>query len=357
MNDYKKKNQNEKVSDFRQSLANMFINLLEEKPTTWKKEWSVTSPFNPITNTRYKGVNRFVLQLTQMKKGYSDPRWVTFVQIADKDKKYHPKQEWKLKKGAKATEIMYAYPFNIEEKKAYTWEEYNLAIINNESKDSDFKICQRFSNVFNASMVEGIEPYKEPVNHDEEICVDELITTLSKNMVVPIVHGGNRACYIPSLDEIHLPPIEAFTSNNSYNSTALHELAHSTGAEKRLNRNIHNIFGSSDYAFEELVAEISACFMSESLQIPENPKIAENHKAYVQGWVKELKDKPEALIKAVNEAQKVADYMDYQAGIITVKEYSKHKDSQITVNDDTGEILPNKKQAKNKPKKREAEER
>ena len=93
------------------------------------------------------------------------------------------------------------------------------------------------------------------------------IKKLSESMNVPIHYDGvGSAFYRPSTDDIHLPRPESFYSSAEFNGTALHELAHSTGHPTRLNRDIKNLFGSENYAFEELVAEMTSCFMSANLQ-------------------------------------------------------------------------------------------
>ena len=108
-----------------------------------------------------------------------------------------------------------------------------------------------------------------------------------------------------------------FDSPYAYDSTALHELAHATGAAHRLNRNIKNVFGTEDYAYEELIAEISSCFMSANLQLEQSNEHIENHKAYVQSWIETIREKPESLVKAVQQAEKVDSYMEYKAELLT----------------------------------------
>ncbi|MFD2274723.1 zincin-like metallopeptidase domain-containing protein [Undibacterium arcticum] len=66
--------------------------------------------------------------------------------------------------------------------------------------------------------------------------------------------------YRSAVDEIHMPPREAFPDAGKFYATALHELGHSTGHESRLNRKLGNVFGSEDYAKEELRAEMASFF-------------------------------------------------------------------------------------------------
>ena len=62
-----------------------------------------------------------------------------------------------------------------------------------------------------------------------------MIEKIAEGMQVPIYNDGqDQAYYIPAKDEIHLPEKDSFFNSYAYNATALHELAHATGHEKRL---------------------------------------------------------------------------------------------------------------------------
>ena len=80
--------------EFRKKMAETFVSVLSEKGLSWKKEWSDigSAPHNAVTKAFYRGCNAFWLSLVAMNKGYSDPRWVTMVQIMDRQGKYHPKE-------------------------------------------------------------------------------------------------------------------------------------------------------------------------------------------------------------------------------------------------------------------------
>src|SRR3546814_18250359 len=80
-----------------------------------------------------------------------------------------------------------------------------------------------------------------------------------------IYYGGSHACYVPSLDEVHLPPLGAFQSAEAYYSVVLHEHTHWTGHESRCGRDLLNRFGSEAYAVEELIAELGAAFLCAEL--------------------------------------------------------------------------------------------
>ncbi len=310
--------------EYRAELADAFAHVLEERGLEWRKEWTGSgggAPHNGITKACYRGTNAFWLSLVSMLKGYSDPRWVTMVQIMDNGGKYHPKQKWHLKAGSKATYVEYWYPYDVKNKKALTWEQYRDEVANGR-KDTEFTLSTKYTAVFNASEVEGMPEIQIPETPD--VSQDELIGRLCAGMGVQIfLDGGDRAYYSPSQDNIHLPTPESFTSEYAFNATALHELSHSTGHPDRLNRDMAGFFGSAEYAYEELVAEMCSCFMGVNLSAEATPDHINNHKAYVQSWIQAIRDKPETLVRAIKDAQAAASFMDWKAGLITDMEYAK----------------------------------
>ena len=120
--------------EFREELAKQFVGVLEEEGLEWKQGWVSTRPVNAISGKQYKGINTLRLGLTARELGYDDPRWATMVQIMDKEKKYHPSQEWKLQKGSKATYVEYWYPIKLQDvantkhSKAITWAQFKKEI-------------------------------------------------------------------------------------------------------------------------------------------------------------------------------------------------------------------------------------
>ena len=310
--------------EYRAELADTFAHVLEEKGLEWQKEWrgsGGSAPQNGITKACYRGCNAFWLSLISMMKGYDDPRWVTMVQIMDQDGKYHPKQNWHLKKGSKATYVEYWYPYDLKDKKALTWEQYKQQLRDGRS-ETEFKLSTRYTAVFNACDIEGMPEL--PAVQESDITPDELIGKLSAGMGVEILtDGGGQAYYSPMQDKIHLPTPGSFQSAYAFNATALHELSHSTGQPNRLNRPQGALFGTPQYAYEELVAEMCSCFMGVDLDVTATPQHLDNHKAYVQAWIQSIRDKPETLIRAIKDAQAAATYMDYKAGLITDMEYER----------------------------------
>ena len=147
-------------------------------------------------------------------------------------------------------------------------------------------------------------------------------------MKVPIVHKSVEDPYysLPE-DTIYMPYPEQFVNAYEYNAAALHEEAHATGVESRLNRDTY-----LDYAKEELVAEITAAFMAQHVQeeltsVSFTDQDMQNHMAYVQSWISSIQDKPEALLEAIRDAEQASNLLEYHGGIITEAEYQKVRQS------------------------------
>lgn len=321
------------AKEYRVQLAECFIRILEERQLDWKKEWKAKDiPISVRSGKSYKGINRFRLTLIAMERGYQDPRWATFKQIEQSG--------WRLKNAkGQGVKVEYWYPYDTVKKKNLTWEEFLYEGVHFGER---YQLRSKYATVFNASLIDGIQPL--PDKKENQIISDELIQRLSQDMNVSIINdGGSRAYYRPSDDTIHLPMPEDFTSDYDYNSTALHELTHATGAGHRLGRALSGRFGSEEYAFEELIAEISSCFMSVHLEVAQNEKHIENHKAYVQMWVQHIREKPEELVRAIQEAEKATAYMEYKAELIPREEFEKIVHSSAKVDEKIiPDILPGK---------------
>ena len=117
------------------------------------------------------------------------------------------------------------------------------------------------------------------------------------------------AYYNPVNDEIHLPRRESFVDLPEYYSTALHEIGHSTGAEKRLNREMTADRSSQEYALEELRAEIASMFLEQDLGVTASDKQIENNSAYIGAWKSKIKEDPNALFKAIADAERITKFV------------------------------------------------
>lgn len=289
---------------YQKAIADIFIKALEEKQLDWKKSWqaSGSAPYNATTQASYRGRNRFYLSMVAMDKGYTDPRWCTYLQCK--------KNGWRLD-GEHGTRIEIFKYYDKVQKKNISLEEYKKALLDPQRKATVYAMPSA-SKVFNGEQIHGIPPL-EVKQVKEPLATDVLVSRLSEIMGVTISNdGGSNAYYSTASDSIHLPAPQWFLSQYDYDSTALHELAHATGATSRLNRDMSGRFGSEKYAYEELVAEIGSCFMSSELQCGQTAAHIDNHKAYVQSWIKAIREKPETLLLAIGQAERVSKYMEQQ---------------------------------------------
>jgi antirestriction protein ArdC len=266
------------------------MELLEQGTVPWRKSWNTVSnmPKNLLSKKEYRGVNLFLLACMP----YSSPYWMTYKQISDKG--------GHVLKGEKSTPVIF-------------WKWLDRKDSDDPESAGNGKIpLLRYYNVFNIEQTEGIT-YPELVQeNNQEFTPIERAEQIIANMPYKptIHHGGNKAAYSPVLDYVKLPGPSSFQSPEEYYSTAFHELTHSTGHASRLGRKgvlEPSYFGSHEYSKEELVAEMGAAFLCGMSGI-EN-KTIDNSAAYIQGWLRELKNDKTLLIHAAALAQKAADYI------------------------------------------------
>ena len=119
---------------------------------------------------------------------------------------------------------------------------------------------------------------------------------------------SDRAYYAPAFDSVTVPTMKQFEHIEEFYSTAFHELGHSTGHEKRLDRKIMNSFGSDPYSREELVAEITSASILNILGL-ESGNSFRNSTAYIQSWSEHIKNDPMMFVTATNRASKAVNYI------------------------------------------------
>lgn len=318
----------EKLNAARQKLIDEYTAALTQNKIPWECSWKTQQPRNAITNRPYSGINRLLPNCIADARGYKGTRWCTFNQISDQDGKYHPSQQWHLKKGSKSVPIEYWYVFNINDRRKYSFEEYRSIIRHNPEQAQDFRLCSKTYNVFNEDCIEGLLPV---VTENKSIAPSAAIERIIDNMGVTYREAGQSAYYSPRTDTVVIPPRETFDHEYGYHATQLHELCHATGHESRLNRNIKNSFGSPDYAKEELRAEIGASFLMQEFGLAYDESHAKNHMAYVQSWIEILKNDPNELFRAIHSAEEITEYIQNIAGL-----------QPEQIHDVSPESLPNK---------------
>jgi antirestriction protein ArdC len=301
--------------DVYQLVTDRVIEGLKEKGLSWFKSWTDKygnhlSPINNATGKEYRGINIFLLNSQAVFCGYECNEWVSFKQAQDKG--------GNVRKGEKSTETIY---WIISFKYTPTGKYYrNKKELEKDGLKENDKGVQKFFTpkiwrVFNIAQCDGIEPIRKPQPMDEktqnEIIKDAEAVYDNYNKKPFLNHGGNSAYYRPSTHSVQMPEMDSFLSSDDYYHVLFHELIHSTGHEDCLNRKTlveSQGFGSTNYSKEELVAEIGAEFLSSIIGL--TPKSDEkNSQAYINGWIKELKDKPKMILQASQQSTKAVEYI------------------------------------------------
>ena len=135
--------------------------------------------------------------------------------------------------------------------------------------------------------------------------IEPQVEALIKATAIDFRIGGNRAFYAPAPDYVQVPPPQAYFEPINWHRTALHECGHASGAPHRLNRDLSGAYGTKKYAFEELIAEISAAFCCAALGIVPTVR----HADYIGSWLDVLREDNRAIVRAASQASKAADYL------------------------------------------------
>lgn len=252
----------------------------------WRKPWKGGVPRNFITKKPYRGINLLMLD------GGS---YLTFKQITDLQKK-NPKV--KLKKGSKSEIVVFwKFPEKAEE--------------DSEEEEEKYGPILKYYRVFHISNVEGVVDDMFNFDHVPIEQGEKLINAYRKEVKIEVLQGTDRAFYTPSLDRIRVPALTHYEQPEEFYSTTFHEMIHSTGHKKRLDRfdeNESTAFGSESYSKEELVAEIGANMLLATLGI-ECESQQENSISYLYGWLSAIKKDAKLIVSAAQKAQKASDYI------------------------------------------------
>jgi antirestriction protein ArdC len=269
-----------------QTITDSIVAQLETGVRPWSKPWvegvGLDGYPRNIKGRAYRGANVFWLQMVAQSRGYDSPYWLTFNQAKEAG--------GSVRKGEKGT-VVFFWKFDKKQD-----------AVTGEIKQS---VMVKTYIVFNLAQVEGVAaPHVVPRTEAERI---EDAEALAVATGARIGWGGNRAFYSPAFDSVQMPLREAFKSPDVLYGTLFHEIGHWTGHTSRLARDFTGRFGTEAYAFEELVAELTAAFVcgAQGFGSPER----RDHAAYIQSWLKVLKADPRAFITAASKAQAAADFI------------------------------------------------
>lgn len=283
--------------DIYAAVTDRIISELEKGIIPWRKPW-IGGADVAVSHDSGKPYSL----LNQMMLG-NPGEYITWTQIQ--------KEGGKVKKGAKARMVVFwkLLPRDKQDSNGQTV----LDADGNPVKE--MLPVLKYFNVFHIDDCEGIKPkfapeelpavHADPVEEAEKVFSDYRARTGVKFEQA----NQGRAYYRPSDDLISLPLMEQFPDTAEYYSTLFHEATHSTGHASRLNRFAAGAgaaaFGSDDYSKEELVAEIGAAAILNQLGMETTGSFA-NSAAYIQSWLRALKEDKRLIVGAASRAEKAA---------------------------------------------------
>jgi antirestriction protein ArdC len=302
------------TNQLRQDITNQIVAALEGGTIPWRRPWAVSPnatgrPRNVASRKSYSGVNPLLLALHGMRYNFQSRWYGTYKQWQDIGGvvKHRPDG---IEPGNWGCHVVFYKPIPKTETDPATGEE----------KDKTFHLLKSYV-VFNADQVDGqaVEKYRVmdvPVLNDltSPVLPDfgpaaQLVAATKADVRVT----GEQAFYRPPTpqgswpnhtggDYIQVPQVGKFPTMGAWYETVFHELGHWSEPRTDFDRTAH------PYAFLELVAEMSACFMSAELKIPGGEDL-QNHAAYVQSWLKAMKDDPGFIFRASTQASKTTDFL------------------------------------------------
>lgn len=285
-----------KTFDIYETLTAEIVAMMEKGVCPWRKPWNAIGgiPRN-YRGTHYRGANAVMLALVCMIEEWEKPIFLTFKQVTECG--------GNVLKGSKSTMVTFATQVVPAKYKGRE----------SECPANEKKFMMRYYRVFNIAQTENVSLPKcdnsdSLIEHDPIETCESILANMPQ---IPVIeHKGAQACYSPKKDKVTMPAKKTFVSAESYYCTLFHELSHSTGHESRLARKDFDNgskFGSDPYAFEELVAELSACFVCGHAGISDSTK--ENSASYLKNWLEVFKGDTKFFFRAAALAQKSADFI------------------------------------------------
>ena len=308
-------------------FAELMISKIETLQGDWKKPWftpGASQPPRNLSGRHYNGGNSLMLMLQAEKMGYDIPVWGTFDRITGlnynkdkngnvllaRDKNGNKLPQVSVNKGEKSFPVFLTCftVINQETKEKIPYDDYrNLS----KEEQAKYKVYPKLQvyNVFNVAaqtnlaltrpeIYEKLKAEAAGLIHNQgdlksHPAIDKMID--DNLFLCPIKQErGDRAYYSPSKDEIVVPTREQFIDGEAFATNTLHECAHATGAETRLNRpDMGHPFGSEPYGREELTAELSAAVIASQYGLSKHVK--DDSAKYLKSWLGSLREGPEFL--------------------------------------------------------------
>ncbi|EPU4319903.1 ArdC family protein [Escherichia coli] len=273
-------------TDIYQTVTDSIITALETGVKPWACPWQRVPgmsglPSNYSTGAAYTGINIMLLWCSASEQGFSDSRWMTY--------KQSQAEGGQVRKGECGTTTIF----------------YSTLEKENDAGEIEHIPMLKTFIVFNVEQIDGLLLTTEAVSPVETFDPLPQAENLFRNSGANIIEKGQNAFFRPSTDEVWLPERRLFADAANFYATGLHELVHWSGAKSRLNREMKGRFGSEDYAFEELIAELGSAFLMADLGIEGEVQ----HESYIAAWLTALKNDKRYIFKAASAASKAHRYL------------------------------------------------
>ena len=319
------KNSGDKAIDKFCSL--MIERMQSMKASDWRQGWTngkgtmLGMPQN-LSGRNYSGTNSFFLQMDTAMNAYRTPVYMTFMQAQ--------KESLRIKKGAQSMPVIY-WDLNIKDErgKRVAESDYKQMSRGEQAKCEVRPFLRAFS-VFNVDQTNLeevnkekydaiVDRFKGPQLRDtqgmyENRALDRMLERQEWICRVQNDRIVDGAYYSPARDMVIIPMKEQFNIGKNaeeifkdgmeYYSSALHEMTHSTGTANRLNRDKGAKFGDAKYAKEELVAELTAAMVGNTLGF--DKRILNNNAAYMDGWINALREEPKFIVSVMADVNKAS---------------------------------------------------
>lgn len=285
--------------DAAQTVTNELIRIIERGVLPWRKPWTAGGSTRPLRHNgeAYQGVNNFLLTMRTVMAGYSSPFWMTMPQANAMDAR--------IRKGEKSSVVVY---YGQAKKRDESAEEVGEI----DQTDATVIRFQKSYRVFNACQIDGLpdrfHPELEPAPDHSPAEPIPPMQAFFDAIDISTVFSGSEAYYLPPVDKVFMPCISRFQDPRRFYGVWAHELAHATKAPHRLNRNYGlSRFGNTAYAREEIVAELTSCFLGQELGFTAHT--LELNASYLYNWLRVLRSDKQAIFKHAADAQRACDYL------------------------------------------------
>ncbi len=277
-----------------EQVTDEILKMLDAGTIPWRMPWKVTGegPTNITSGKRYTGGNWMFLGMLQQFKGYGSNLWGTYKQVQGAG--------GQVRKGEKSAPCVFYSPIPAKDGNGQPV-----------MRDGEqvYRPCVRSFRVFNLDQCDGLDDRREPYTAPSILDAQGIADSMPKPP--HIVHGGERACYVPGTDTVFVPNLSRFDSETAYWCVVFHELAHSTGHTSRLDRFKGNKEEYADnghaYSAEELVAEFAASYLCGAAGV-ERQTVGQSA-SYIDHWRSAIADNKNAVGRAIGHACKAADYI------------------------------------------------